>query len=105
MKGRREFEQKDKDKDGDENEDEDRGQTSDFYGQRAMKFEDGFCLHRTVLNYLVRMAFGLRFQPVPYVSVTHTHTHTPNCVCVCLVAVAVACHVFNRLENRVLKRK
>lgn len=39
MKGRQEFEQKDKDKDGDENEDEDRGQTSDFYGQRAMKLK------------------------------------------------------------------
>lgn len=83
MKGRQELEQKDKDKDGDENEDEDRGQRTDEWFLRATgdEVEDGFCLHRTVLNYLVRMAFGLRFQPVPYVSVTHKHTQLGVCVC------------------------
>lgn len=79
-------------------------------GGRQTKLES-VSVYRSVLNYLV--SFGIRFalgQPVPYVSVKHTHTHTTNLyvcvsVCVCLVAATVACHVFNRLENRVLKRK
>lgn len=47
-----------------------------FLRATGNEVEDGFRLHRRVLNYLARMAFGLRFQPVPYVSVPHTQTHT-----------------------------
>lgn len=54
-----------------------------FLRATGNEVEDGFRLHRNVLNYLARMAFGLRFQPVPYVSVTHTHTIRSVCVWVC----------------------